>query len=437
MAPRSIAGCLLAWLALSIALSTPAESTPADDGLAAAADTDDARFQALLPRRGTEPPCWLVLFVQIEATGFNTIREHFASLSAVETFRKGTVDFRRRSSLVRARAARPALPLGQCSPHASSWFGGREPCTWDQLLDELNRGPRHHRRVLVELPTMAMAAGAPSRRSQLEQLLSAARRLRRVWTAGGCAVVLATILRDPLAHLAALFSRVVRPEQLRAPDEHGRDFAEWVHSAHVHNPSARLLIGEPVLSLRANPGSGFRRLPAMYATTPADVHARLPQLLEALGSFDLVAPLSAFDELFFLLAERIGLRRRRYTLRSPAPGAASAANLSGVGLGRAPSRAPEPGAPLQERAVRANELDWDMRGWLASRKLSADRILYSNVSRAWERAIAALSPGTRTRMKLYKALMRIARREDARAAAAAASTSSAVPTGPNATHAAR
>lgn len=381
-------------------------TTPAESKVVAASAhdkaRDDARFQALLPREGTGPSCWLVLFLHVEACGFSTLREHFTSIPSVETFAKGSIVFHTRSSLARARAARQAVPVGhsRCTPTPSSWISERDSCTWQKLLRELASGPdTHHQRVVVELPTMAFAS---SKANHLELLLSATRKLRHAWQARGCPVVLACLVREPREHLIALFSRFVRPD-LRSPESLGREFPAWAHSARAHNPASRLLLGEPVLG----------EPPAATMMTPADVHVRLPRLQNALSSFDLVAPLSAFDEFFFLLAERIGLRERRYSLPRWNGGAAAAANLSSSG--RPPGAVPTPDLALA--AMHAAKLDWDS---LTTTALSADQLVYANVSRAWEGAVAALEAGTRTRMGRFKALMRIARREDARKAAAAA-----------------
>ena len=189
----------------------------------------------------------------------------------------------------------------------------------------------------------------------------------------------------------------------------------------MHNPSSRLLLGEPVLSMRARAPTTvpFARLPAPYRTTPADVHARLPELLDALASrFDLVAPLRAFDELFFRLADIIGLRERRYALGAPAARNGSAAARARANAKGDVVQVPRSPALAQPARVRARELDWDMRAFLTTRKLTADRVMYANVSSAWARSMAALGHAARARIGRFRALMRIARREDARVAAA-------------------
>ncbi|KAJ1632815.1 hypothetical protein T492DRAFT_985854 [Pavlovales sp. CCMP2436] len=394
------------------------------------AGTVDQRFAALRARGGEK--CYAAFLFHVEKCAGTTFRKHFERLPGVANFRQGTVVFLRRD------ASLPLVRHERCSAERS-WFREENSCTWDQLVCDLEEHPpgggEARRHVFVELAAMTSAT---ARRPNLEHIIHGIERVRATWQPRGCEVVLFGLLREPVSHLLATYNYFVTNEQGRMPGRFGRSFGEWTGSRHVHNLQSRLLEGEPVIRIEVDPlvrssrtraqrlglglprsengsgGSNEHHLPRyaqLYSTMPADVHARQPRLLETLARFDLLAPMGCFDEVWFLLARRLGLRNLRYHMHNQANFTRmQRQKLEARGKLGDRQKLRRPDAMLVKPPW-VLSLDVQQAEWLWREKLSADVSLYANVSAAWGRFTASLDAPTRRDMAEFVRLMSAAREE--------------------------
>jgi hypothetical protein len=374
----------------------------------------NAQFAALAaPNRGR---CFVSFLYHVEKCAGTTLRNHFERLKFVETFRQGTVIFNRRN------VSAPLVPHKHCSSERS-WFRENRSCTWEQLVHDLESHPpsaqpqhaeqrREHRHVFVELAAMTSASAAYP--DNLARIIRGIERVREVWEPRGCEVVLFGLVREPVSHLLATYNYFVVNEQKRLPAAYGRTFDEWISVPHVHNLQSRLFLGEPVIRLQARPPARqvlpahpLARAAKMYHTTPEQVHAAQTWLLDALSKFDMLAPVERFDELWFLLAERLGLTELRYR-------ASNNGNFTRIQRElyrdrqqrrRIPLRRRKFAAELAQRPPLVHSVDEPTRERLLRTKVTADKQLYRTISTAWLGYTAALDAGTRDRMERFSKLM--------------------------------
>lgn len=393
------------------------------------------QFSALLgPTAGKR--CYAAFLFHVEKCAGTTFRRTFAERRDVETFRQGMVIFARR------HPSAPLVPHASCSTNAS-WYREDVSCTWEQLVADLESNPpargasragqSGRRRVFVEIATMGSSSSEHP--DGLSRVIAGVQRVRAAWEPRGCEVVLFGLIREPVSHLLAVYNYFVSNKQAREPRRYGSSFSEWFDSPFVHNLESRMILGEPVLRLQAGQGSRVREgegeggaervagpdgppalqlgplMRRMHATTPERVHAAQPRLLEQLRAFDLLAPMDRFDELWFLLADRLGLERLRYRL-------ANSGNFTQVQreIQRA-SAAPRPRArwrppPLDPHPPLVHALDERAAERLRRDKLTVDLALYRNVTGSWRRRVEALDAPTRSRMERFVQLMRGVRNEE-------------------------
>lgn len=396
-----------------------------------AASSLDRRFNALLgPHAGKR--CYAAFLFHVEKCAGTTFRKHFEKLEDVQTFRQGSVIFLRR------HPEEPLVPHERCSDERS-WFREDRSCTWEQLVDDLEAHPParaaragDRRRIFVEMATMT--ASSVHHEDNLARIVDGVQRVRAAWEPAGCEVVLFGLVREPVSHLLATYNYFVVNAQKRQPKLFGSSFDEWIASPFVHNLQSRLILGEMVIRLQvgkesvsqvqtveSGQGDGAKaselarslapRVARMYRTTPEQVFAAHPRMLEQLGRFDFLAPVDKFDELWFLVADRVGLSQLRY--KSVNTGNFTRMQREAFRkLGRArrvPQSRPD---GLAVRPPLVHALDKQTAERLRRQKLSADVALFANVTRAWRDRVAALDAATRARMERFGKIMRRVRADE-------------------------
>ena len=136
-------------------------------------------------------------------------------------------------------------------------------------------------------------------------------RLRAVaagWAARGAPNRLTTTvrMRNPLSHYISFFLWTRVERQARAPERHGRDFAEWVRA--TPNLQAELLLSSKAAftaSFAALDHAEVTAWKARWADANASA-ARAAAAHAALGAYDVVGTTERFDESTLHVARRIG-----------------------------------------------------------------------------------------------------------------------------------
>ena len=136
-------------------------------------------------------------------------------------------------------------------------------------------------------------------------------RLRAVaagWAARGAPNRLTTTvrMRNPLSHYISFFLWTRVERQARAPERHGRDFAEWVRA--TPNLQAELLLSSTAAFTASFAGLEHRDVTEWKArwADPQRAKERTATVWRVLRSFDVVGTLERFDESNLVLGRAIG-----------------------------------------------------------------------------------------------------------------------------------
>jgi hypothetical protein len=346
-----------------------------------------------LVRNESAGKCYAAFMFHIEKCAGVTVRNHFARLEQVEnastTYAQGRVRF--------SHVCRDSEPRRfDVCPNDRSWFRCNATCSWDNLVDDLSAHPPRSRqaapgeraRVFVEIGAATSGGGFHARDDVLGRVLDGVDRVRAAWEPAGCEVVTFTLLREPLSHLLAVYNYFVSNQQARSPDRLGRTFARFVDQPSTTNLQSQLLLGRNAIRAAGRQGRDW--------TVTAAESARLRAQL---ARFDLVAPLSRFDELWFLLADRLGLPGLGYALANGGEDARVRREQLQLMRGRRGGGRAEALPPI----VRAVEPA--LGASLVSGRFAADVALYANASSAWSALTRALDARTRVRMERFAMLM--------------------------------